>query len=264
MDINIGLRGIAGVTFDPPILVVNRGEAKTVNVNFDVSQINSLAEGLNTITAIADLSSGTAVVAASPPPVIIDGPPLLPPPTVLQTLPTDVWTEERFNGSPLYLGFAFSLDKIFATGPYSTTQVQNINYPKGFIQAGRTIRWSGLFTFTQAMYLFSATTDDGMRVWVDDDLIIDQWKIQGATTYTKQLNMTAGLHKVRVEYFNGQGDSIAAMSWQPLASPTTPTSSGVGAPPRSPIQPVTAPVATTGTLSSGISRVFGRILGESP
>jgi uncharacterized membrane protein YgcG len=238
VDINVGLRGIAGVTFEPNILVVNRGEAKQVTVRFDVNTLNSLAEGLNTITAVCDLSSGTAIVPPAPPPIIIQDPQSPTPPTPTQEAATDIWTEERFGGAPMgVLGF-FSLERILANGPYQTKTVQNINYPQGFLQAGNTIRWTGQFTFVDATYQFNATTDDGMRVWLDGNLIIDEWRIQGKKTFTRQLPMTAGLHSLRIEYFNGQGDSVAAFSYSRITgnrsvpstggTPVNPVSSGGG------------------------------------
>ena len=36
-------------------------------------------------------------------------------------------------------------------------------------------RWTRIISFDTGMYRFSATRDDGLRIWVDNELILDQW-----------------------------------------------------------------------------------------
>jgi len=46
------------------------------------------------------------------------------------------------------------------------------------------VRWEGNFDFKEStQYGFAATTDDGMRVYLDGRLIIDAWKNQTSTIY---------------------------------------------------------------------------------
>src|SRR5262249_2718332 len=45
------------------------------------------------------------------------------------------------------------------------------------------VRWTGTFSFLGSAATFTATADDGIRVWVDDVPIIDAWVDQPATTY---------------------------------------------------------------------------------
>ena len=56
---------------------------------------------------------------------------------------------------------------------------------------------------------FTATSDDGIRVWVDGVLIINAWVDQGPTTYTAVRSITAGTHEVKVEYFENGGGAVA-------------------------------------------------------
>ena len=82
-----------------------------------------------------------------------------------------------------------------------------------------TARWVGTFDFEASDYEFTATADDGVRLWVDGRLLIDQWKDQGATTYRATTNMTAGAHQVKVEYYEYGGLAVARSSWAKVASP---------------------------------------------
>jgi PKD repeat protein/uncharacterized protein YraI len=57
-------------------------------------------------------------------------------------------------------------------------------------------------------YRFNIWVDDGMRMWIDDVLIIDGW-VEGATrNYNADVNLAAGTHNVRVEYFEAVGNAM--------------------------------------------------------
>jgi glucan endo-1,3-alpha-glucosidase len=79
-------------------------------------------------------------------------------------------------------------------------------------------RWTGTHDFQAGNYTFSATADDGVRVWVDNQLIINQWKNQAANTYTTTRAMTSGEHQVKVEYYEAAGEAVAQVSWQKAAA----------------------------------------------
>jgi hypothetical protein len=75
------------------------------------------------------------------------------------------------------------------------------------------VRWAGIFNLEAATYVFTATADDGVRVWLDDVLIIDAWVDQGPTTYTATRTVTAGPHSIRMEYYERGGGAVAQFSW---------------------------------------------------
>ena len=63
------------------------------------------------------------------------------------------------------------------------------------------IRFTKLKRFKEGYYKFRLTGDDGIRLYVDDQLVINQWKLQSASTYTAQHYLTGGDHILRVEYY---------------------------------------------------------------
>jgi Ca2+-binding RTX toxin-like protein len=75
------------------------------------------------------------------------------------------------------------------------------------------VRWTGRFNFNDGDYLFHALADDGVRMWVDNDLIIDQWKDQGATEYQAIRNLS-GQHQIKVEYYENGGGAVAKAWWE--------------------------------------------------
>ena len=73
--------------------------------------------------------------------------------------------------------------------------------------------WTGRFRFEPGAYLFSMTGDDGVRLWVDNDLVIDAWRTQGATTYGARVALD-GVHEIRMTYFEQGGNAVARLRWQ--------------------------------------------------
>jgi hypothetical protein len=78
------------------------------------------------------------------------------------------------------------------------------------------VRWTGVYVFNGADYRFTATADDGIRVWLDGSLIIDAWRDQGPTTYQATRTLTAGEHLIKVEYYEKGVGAVAQMSWQAI------------------------------------------------
>ncbi len=56
---------------------------------------------------------------------------------------------------------------------------------------------------------FTLNSDDGTYLYINDRLMIDNSGVHGAKTASKTIKLEAGLHKIRVEYFeNGNGRSV--------------------------------------------------------
>lgn len=82
------------------------------------------------------------------------------------------------------------------------------------------VRWTGTFAFEAGRYRLTSYTDDGIRIYVDDELVINSWrKMRGYnTTY---VTLDAGEHTVRVEYFEGSQAARAKVSWDKVGTATT-------------------------------------------
>ena len=86
---------------------------------------------------------------------------------------------------------------------------------------GFTVRWDG---FIQARwdetYTFSTTSDDGTRVWVDGQQLINVWQDGGANVGSGSIALKAGQKvPIRVEYYEGIGGASIRLRW---SSPSTP------------------------------------------
>ncbi len=79
------------------------------------------------------------------------------------------------------------------------------------------VRWTGTLTpSATGTYQFITTTDDGVRLWVDGVLLIDQWVRQPPTERTASLVLEAGVPVlIRMDYFEAGGGAVARLEWTP-------------------------------------------------
>jgi hypothetical protein len=73
-------------------------------------------------------------------------------------------------------------------------------------------QWERSFEFEAGLYLLEAVADDGIRVYVDDALVIDEWHdSSGHETYFVELELS-GEHDVTVLYYENAGVAKAKFS----------------------------------------------------
>ena len=71
------------------------------------------------------------------------------------------------------------------------------------------VRWTRKLQFKAGTYRFCVKADDGVQVEMDDQApFIQEWH-DGLGTYCKDVYVTAGRHKVRVEYYEHLGTALA-------------------------------------------------------
>jgi len=79
---------------------------------------------------------------------------------------------------------------------------------------GFSVRWSRVVVFEQGNYVFYATMDDGMRVYVDGELLIDEWRDRSRREVVVGRQMSAGNHALRVEYYDKRHGAFANLRWE--------------------------------------------------
>lgn len=115
----------------------------------------------------------------------------------------------------------FYNNSILSGSPTFTACDQTISYAWIAGEGGHSIggdnfsvRWTGRFPFSAGLHNFVATADDGIRAWIDGNLIIDGWIDQAATTYQANLDISEGEHIVQVDYYQNGGDALTQLYWQ--------------------------------------------------
>jgi LysM repeat protein len=136
-------------------------------------------------------------------------------------------------------------DNVTLTCPaYATREDASINFdwewgpPAGGMPTNYfSVRWTGTFHFDEGTYRFYTQVDDGVRVYVDGELIIDSWRAGGFRLYAKNRTLAAGDHTIQVEYYDRTQVARIYFWWKvvSLAAPTATPPCGApttcGAPP---------------------------------
>lgn len=84
-----------------------------------------------------------------------------------------------------------------------------------------TVRWTGSVQpqFTEN-YTFITTADDGVRLYVNGQLLIDDWMDQLATSRSNTISLAAQqLYNLEMDYYQHTNNAVAALAWM---SPSTP------------------------------------------
>jgi len=130
-------------------------------------------------------------------------------------VPADSWKGEYFKdttdltGAPLMVrndGAGFLNFNWGDGSPNSACMIGVDNF---------SVRWTRSFSFSAGTWRFTVTGDDGVRLYVDGVRKIDEWRLQGPTTYTADMELSAGAHPIKLEYFEWGGGAVVSLSWAP-------------------------------------------------
>jgi hypothetical protein len=83
------------------------------------------------------------------------------------------------------------------------------------------VRWTGQVQPQYSeTYYFDANTDDGVRLWVNNQLVIDHWVAQSATDSIGTIALQGGVrYNIQMDYFQGNGSAVAHLSWYSPSQP---------------------------------------------
>jgi hypothetical protein len=119
-----------------------------------------------------------------------------------------------------YYNYTPQSEPVFSGDPVFSQCEDSINYDWTTGGPGHGIgndwflaRWTGTFSFEGGDYTFTAKVDDGVRLWVDGSLIIDEWRPQATTEFSVTRELLPAKHQVKVEYFERMGAAVCQVRW---------------------------------------------------
>ncbi len=88
--------------------------------------------------------------------------------------------------------------------------------PPGLPHDHYSVRWNGFVQARQGGdYTFVTSSDDGVRLWIDGRLRIDDWGVHAEQTDSATVTLAANSrHQIRMEYFQNTGGAVARLFWQ--------------------------------------------------
>lgn len=85
-----------------------------------------------------------------------------------------------------------------------------------FPQDNFSVRWSGYIKPDKSdKYTFDVSSDDGIRLYLDDKLVIDDWNDHALLTNSYTVNLEANkFYKIKLEYYENGGGAIVKFGWR--------------------------------------------------
>jgi hypothetical protein len=126
-----------------------------------------------------------------------------------EPLPSNAWLGEYYANSTLSGDAAYTIE-----------DEPRIDYdwgegaPSGLPNNRFSIRWTGKWGFEAGKYTFFVYADDGVRLWLDGELLIDAWA-PGLGWYPAEKALaTEGVHTLKLEYFENIGEAAIQLHWR--------------------------------------------------
>ena len=150
------------------------------------------------VVRVSGDTSNVPMIAAPPPPPAPPTPTPLPP-------SANAWTANYFANRDL------------AGAPVLTQNVDNIQFNWGTGSPGPSVpadnfsaRYQRTMSFSTGTYEFRATYDDGIRIYVDGQVILNDWQ-EGSARASSAQKLLSGSHDIRVEYFDATGTAAVVV-----------------------------------------------------
>ncbi len=139
-------------------------------------------------------------------------PPTATPVPVITDWRGEYWANLNLAGNPTVVRNDYAVDFSWGFGS-PAAQVP----PDSF-----SARWTRTLDFQAGTYRFYLSMDDGARLWIDGQLVIDQWSNGSVREVTADRSLTQGRHDIRVEYYELTGLARVALRWERTGDMTFP------------------------------------------
>jgi len=214
---NVGVTGYQ--VFRNNTLIANTSSAALTFSDFTPSAASTYSYTVRAFDAASNFSSFSAARTVTTPASPIYNPPTTPAPApAAPSAPTNsscaapatnaftgcYYNNVTLSGSPSLVRTDRVVDFNWGTGTPAPS-VTPLNF---------SARWQGNFSFQAGAYAFSTLASDGLRLYIDGELILDRWRDQPGYMFNLRRTLTAGQHLVTVEYYQRTGLPLIGVSWQ--------------------------------------------------
>jgi len=124
----------------------------------------------------------------------------------------DYFPTRFLTGTP-YRRIDSRIDSIYGGGKPSIPGY----LPAGFPTNQFSVRWTGRIKApVTGTYIFTTfNVDDGVKLWLNDSLLIDDWKDhKDATKHDTVYLMGGEFYKIKMEYYENKGDAAVSLRWR--------------------------------------------------
>jgi hypothetical protein len=79
---------------------------------------------------------------------------------------------------------------------------------------GFSVRWTGEVWLPAGVYYYSLLVDDGARIWIDGNPVLDAWRPAPGRLHRAAVQLAEGVHTFRVEYYEGAFNALIQLEGQ--------------------------------------------------
>ncbi len=118
----------------------------------------------------------------------------------------EYYTNMNLEGEPASLNVDKTISFMWNDkGPFEDFQKDNFS-----------VRWTGYVKPDKSdKYTFDVSSDDGVRLYIDDNLVINDWNDHAVLTNSYTMELNAGqLYKIKLEYYEKGGGAIIKFGWR--------------------------------------------------
>lgn len=120
-------------------------------------------------------------------------------------LPGQYYPNRTLSGSPSFTRTDATIGFNWGGGTPAT----------GFPSDNFSIRWAGVIVApVTGTFTFTTQRDDGIRLWLNDSILINKWKDGSSVKDSSKVNLIQGeTYKIKLEYYEHGGDAVAKLFW---------------------------------------------------
>ncbi|WP_041257294.1 OmpA family protein [Fibrella aestuarina] len=115
-----------------------------------------------------------------------------------------------------YAGSGFNRKVLVRTDPQVDFSWDGYTLPApGVTPNSFSVRWTGkVYAPVSGPYKFTAVVDDGIRIWVDGKLAMDEWHYRKQKLSGQSVTLQAGkFYDLKIEYYNARNGGYVQLNW---------------------------------------------------
>ena len=123
-----------------------------------------------------------------------------------------------------------SMPDVSALAPAATCVVARVCQPRtveawegappSLVDRFASVHEGALLAPRSGLYTFTLTSDDGARLWIDGEKVIDHATAHGWASRKAPVPLSQGVHEIRVEHFENTGSAGLQLSWSKDGTPS--------------------------------------------
>jgi hypothetical protein len=119
----------------------------------------------------------------------------------------EYFSNKNLEGEPAFLKNDKTLDKTWGLRSPNEDYLPRDNF---------SIRWTRELEFAQKTYRFYMDITDGGKLYIDDVLVLNEWRDSERRLVTVDVALKKGTHEIRFEYYNAYGGAVAQLWYEPI------------------------------------------------